>query len=193
MTPRRLKLTLLLASIVLAGLIFLAWTQEWYSIVLTTGQTVSVTGSTAAPATSTLALTTLVLVGALAIAGPVFRVVLGVLEALLGLTIVLSGVLAMGNPVTASKTLITGATGIAGTDSIPELVDSVSSSAWPLVSTVAGALLIVVGIAVAVTGRAWPGSSRKYSAVRTEPVDGDTIAEWDALTSGDDPTDREAR
>jgi len=123
----------------------------------------------------------------------VFRVVLGVLEALLGLTIVLSGVIAMGDPVSASKTLITAATGISGTDSVPDLVESVTTSPWPLVSTIAGALLIVLGIAVAITGRSWPTSSRKYSAVRTEPVEGDTIAEWDALTEGDDPTDREAR
>ena len=190
MTPRRLKLVLLLAGIVLAGLVFLGWTQEWFSVTLTEGQTLPVGGDKAAPALSTLALTCLVLVGALSIAGPFFRVVLGVLEALLGVTIVLSGVIALSNPVTASGAVITDATGVAGTDNLAAQVATVSVGLWPWISTVAGALLIVAGLVVVVTSRRWPGSGRKYSAVRLEPTGDDPVADWDAQSHGEDPTSR---
>lgn len=192
MSPRRLKLTLLLASLAVSGIVFLAWTREWFAVTLSTGQVLSVTGSTAAPATSTLALTTLVLVGALAIAGPVFRVILGILESLLGVTIALSSILAIADPTQSSRPAITAATGIAGTESVSDLVESVSTSVWPWISAVAGIALVVLGVLVAITGRRWPGSSRKYSTVRTAPVEGDTIGDWDALSKGNDPTDSDA-
>jgi hypothetical protein len=192
-SPRRLKLTLLLAGIVISGVVFLAWTREWFAVTLSTGQVLSVTGSTAAPATSTLALTTLVLVGALAIAGPVFRVILGILESLLGATIALSSIIAIAGPTDSSRAAITAATGIGGTESVADLVESVSTSVWPWVSAVAGIALVAAGVLVAVTSRAWPGSSRKYSTTRAVPVEGDTIGDWDALSEGNDPTTTDDR
>lgn len=189
MTPRRLKLTLLLAGIALNGLIFAGWTQEWVSVTLKDGPVLSVTGDVAAPAVSTLALSGFVLIGALAIAGVVFRVALGVLQALLGATIALSGVLAILNPVAASSAVVTEATGISGAESVDALVAGAALGFWPWFSTIAAALLIVLGVATVATSRRWPGSSRKYSAVRTEPADdADSVQSWDALSSGDDPT-----
>ena len=189
MTGRRIKLYLLLGGIVVSGLVFLGWTQEWFSVVITEGPTLSVAGDVAAPALSTLALTTLVLVAALSIAGPFFRVVLGVLQTLLGATVVLSGVIALVDPVKASGASISDATGIAGNDPIHALVASVAVSAWPWVSTIAGALLAVIGVAVIATGRRWPGSSRKYSAVKLEPAaERSAVDDWDSLSDGSDPT-----
>ena len=191
MTPRRTKLVLLLGGILVSGLVFLGWTQEWFSVVVTEGPTLSVAGDVAAPALSTLALTTLVLIGALSIAGPFFRVVLGVLQAVLGATIVLSGVIALVDPVKASGASISDATGIAGNESIHALVASVAVTAWPWVSTLAGGLLALLGIAVVVTGRRWPGSSRKYSAVKLEPAaERSAVDDWDSLSDGSDPTSR---
>jgi len=187
--PRRLKLTLLLASILLSGIIFLAWTQQWFSITLDDGPVLEVDGDVGAPAVSTLALTGLVLIGALAIAGPFFRAVLGVLQALLGATIVLSGVLALMDPVAASSAVITDATAVAGKEAVAGMVASAATTAWPWISTISGALLAVLGVVVLLTGRLWPGSSRKYSAVRTRTVGGgDPVEDWDSLSSGEDPT-----
>ena len=59
------------------------------------------------------------------------------------------------------------------------------------VAIVFGVLVAVVGLLVAVTARRWPVSGRKYSRTRTEAVGeaaSDPIAEWDALSEGDDPT-----
>ena len=188
MSGRRLKLVLLLAGLGLSGLVFLAWTQTWFGIALDDGPTLTVAGDVAAPALSTLALTCLVLVGALSIAGPVFRVILGVLEAALGVTVVLSGVLALADPVKASSAVVSDATGVAGSESIAGLVASVSIAIWPWVATVAGALLVLLGIAVVATAGRWPGSGRKYSAVRLAPADGDSVDDWDSLSEGHDPT-----
>ena len=190
MTASRLKLSILLAGIVLNGIIFLGWTQEWIAVVLDDATPLSVAGDVAAPAVSTLALSGLVLIGAPAIAGPFFRVVLGVLQALLGATIVLSGAIAIGAPVAASSAVVTAATGVSGSETIDGLVASAVLSIWPWASTIAGALLVVLGILTVATARRWPGSSRKYSAVRTEAVgSGDPVQDWDAMSSGDDPTD----
>ena len=186
MTDRRLKLTILLAGLALNGVIFLAWTQEWISVVLDDRTVLVVTGDTAAPAVSALALSGLVLIGALAIAGSFFRVVLGVLQSALGATIVLSGMLAILGPAAASASVVATATGVEGGES---LVGSAALGVWPFASTISGALLVVLGVITVVTSRRWPGATRKYSAVRTEAVDeGDTVQSWDALSSGDDPT-----
>lgn len=188
MTPSRVKLSLLLAGLALSGLIILAWTRSWFAIGLADGSTLDVAGDVAAPALSTLALTCLVLNGALSIAGPVFRVILGLLEALLGVTVVLSGALALANPVKASAATISDATGVAGAEPIAALAVSVSITAWPWVATFAGTLLVVLGVLVVATAARWPGSGRKYSAVRLAPESRDAVDDWDSLSDGNDPT-----
>ena len=188
MTPRRLKLVLLLGGLALSGLSVLAWTQSWFLVTLTDGPALSVGGDVGAPALATLALTCLVLNAALSIAGPVFRVILGSLEALLGVTVVLSGVLALADPVKAATASISDATGVAGSHAVAALVASVSITAWPWVATVAGALLVLLGGVVVGSASRWPGSGRKYSAVRIAAEDGSAVDDWDSLSEGNDPT-----
>jgi len=190
MSARRLKLSILLAGLALNAVIVLAWTQLWITVVLDDGQVLDVAGDVAAPAVSTLALSGLVLVGALAIAGPVFRVVLGVLQSLLGATITLSGAIALLAPAAASSAVVTAATGVAGAETVGALVATATLTAWAWVATAGGVLLVALGVATVATARRWPDSSRKYSALRTEPVEsGDPVQDWDTLSSGDDPTD----
>lgn len=188
MTPGRVKLSLLLAGLGLGGLVFLGWTQVWFHVEITEGPTLAVAGDVAAPALSTLALTCLVLNGALSIAGPVFRVVLGLLETLLGATVVLSGVLALTDPGKASAAAISDATGVAGAEAIASQVGTVVVAAWPWLSTVAGALLTALGVVVVATAAHWPGSGRRYSAVRLAPDSRDAVDDWDSLSGGNDPT-----
>lgn len=189
MTGPRLKRLILVTGIALNAVIILAWTQEWVAVTLDDGQRLSAAGDVAAPAASTLALSGLVLIGALAIAGPFFRVVLGVLQALLGATIVLSSALALAFPVAASSAVVTEATGVSGSQTVAGLVASAAIGVWPWASTIAAVLLVGLGVVTVVTSGRWPGSARKYSALRTEAVDdGDSVQDWDALSSGDDPT-----
>lgn len=189
MTATRVKLGLLLGGLALSALVFLGWTQSWYTVTLIEGRELQVGGDIAAPALSTLALTCLVLNGALSIAGLVFRFVLGVLEGALGVTVVLSAVVSLADPVRAASPVISDATGIAGAESTAALVGAVSVAAWPWVSLVSGALLVVLGATVVATARRWPGAGRKYNAVRLEPAgERDSIDDWDALSNGGDPT-----
>lgn len=196
MSGSRLRMVLLGATAVLAGLILLAWSQPWFTLTLTPGSgeddILVVGGDVAASGLAPLALTAFALIAALAIAGPVFRVVLGVLEALVGACVVAVVLVSLADPVAASASAVTASTGIAGRDSVAALVESVAVSAWPVVALVLGAALTLVGAFVAVTAPRWPVSGRKYSRTRTVRVDGDApadpIAEWDALSDGDDPT-----
>lgn len=192
---RRLKSWTLICGIVLGGVTLLTWTGDWFTLHLgaeAQSQTLVANGGVAAPALIALALAGLALIAALAIAGPVFRVILGVLEMLIGFTVGLSAVIAIGDPVAASAQIVTTATGVTGATSVEALVDTVSSSGWPWVAVVAGILSMLFGLFVIASGSRWPGSSRKYQAVRLESVDGEPnpVADWDSLSGGSDPTSR---
>lgn len=192
---KRPKYLLILASLLLSGLALIAWTQTWLTVELQAGApttSVAVDGAVAAPALAALALAGLALSAALAIAGLLFRILLGVLDILLGGCIALSAVLVLRSPVAASEAAVTDVTGIAGADSIAGLVAATSLTPWPGIALATGILLALVGVGIVITAKRWPSSSRKYSAVRLEPVDGDAMPDsvdsWDDLTRGDDPT-----
>jgi uncharacterized membrane protein (TIGR02234 family) len=200
MTASRLRALLLVATALLAALVLVAWSQPWFVLELsaTSGDPapLEVRGDVAAAALVPLALTVLAIVAALALAGPVFRMVFGALEALVGACIVAVTAVALAGPVAASASAVTEATGVAGDDSVAELVTDVAVSAWPAVAIVLGALVVAVGVLVAATAPRWPVSGRRYSRTRTEAVDTasretgapDPVAEWDALSEGEDPT-----
>lgn len=165
-TGRRVKYTTMLLLVVGSGLALLAATQPWFTIRLTdTAQhatTVSVAGSVAAPALTALALAGLALTAALAIAGPVFRIVLALLGILLGVSVLISAITAVSDAVRASASAITTATGVAGDASIRHLVHTVDTAFWPWLAVIAGVVIILASAAVVVFSRLWPGPSRKY-------------------------------
>ena len=195
MTPRRVRALALLVPLVVAALALLAWAQPWVDVALDDGLPVSAAGDVAAPALPALALAALALVAALALAGPVFRVVLGILLTLLASAIVTSAALALGDPVGAASAAVTELSGVDGDESVRQIVQTATLTAWPSVALVAGILGVLAGIGIAVTARRWPDRVRKYDAVRTAPS-GDAAAEgradrldaWDALSDGRDPT-----
>src|SRR5690606_24093314 len=125
----------------------------------------------AAPAVAALALAGLAGVGAMAISGPVFRVILAALQMLVGGCIALSAVVSMVAPVAAVEPLVTAATGIAGHEAVAALVVAVPATVWPTVALLCGVFLAILGGAIIVTGRAWPGSTRKYQPVRFGPAE----------------------
>ncbi len=190
MTPRRLKHASILAGIALSALTLLAWTQRWYVITLETGQSLAVDGDVAAPALTALALSGLALAAALAIAGRFFRFVLGLLQASLGALISAAAAIAIADPVVASERAITDETGVAGRESIANLVSVVAASLWPYATLALGILLTVLGLAIVASSRRWPESSRKYSATTLENEAGErsAVGDWDALSDGRDPS-----
>lgn len=193
---RRLKSTLLLAAVLFDALILASWTQSWLSISLVGvgphSGALDVVGSVAAPALSALALAGLALVAALAIAGPVFRIILGSLQTVIGACVAYSAVAVLVAPASAGAAAVTEATGVAGSQSTVDLVAATSLTAWPIITVALGVLLALTGVATVITHRLWPGPSRKYQAVRFEQEatapDADPVGAWDDLSRGDDPT-----
>jgi uncharacterized membrane protein (TIGR02234 family) len=191
-TAGRLKAYSLVAIVVLAALVFTAWSQTWFTMTVQE-KPFTVAGSVAGSALAPIALASLALVAALAIAGRFFRVVLGVLLALLGVCVIVVSAFAIANPVVAATSAITKTTGVAGGASVQKLVTATSMTAWPVVAIVLGVLLTLLGLAIAPTARSWPASGRKYTRSRLVAPDADgldPVQEWDALSEGDDPTGR---
>lgn len=183
MTPSRLRLLSMLAILVAAGVAALSWSQTWYVLTIS-GSEYPIPGSVAGGVLLPLVLASLCLLAALALAGPVFRVILSVLQALLGVCVVVVTVYSLSDPFEASRPVVTDATGLTG----EELSYGLDVTLWPWIGLAGGILMILVGLALAVTVRAWPVSGRKYSRTRMAPEDGDPIQDWDALSEGDDPT-----
>lgn len=196
MSSRRLKPLSLLASLAISALTLLAWTMTWFTVTLRDADDaqapLQVAGDVAAPALAALSLAGLALVAALAISGPVFRLILGVLQAVIGLSVVWSAWNAIAAPVTTSAPLVTEATGITGVESIAQLIEAVAPTAWPVVTLLLGVLTAAAGVFIVITGSRWPVSARKYQAVRFEQQDEprSSVSDWDSLSDGSDPTSR---
>ncbi len=218
MSPRRLKLALIVAILVASALALLSWTQVWIQAEVglpdAGTQILQVDGAIAAPALTALALSGFALAGALTIAGRLIRIVLGALEALLGFSVFVAAYLAVTDPAQASGAAVTAATGIAGHESIQLSVLGTSLTAWPFVAMLAAGLMAATGVLVIVTSGRWPGPTKKYQAVRFEaetvpassgpkqpktaqnPANAadlpatDSVGDWDDLSRGDDPTAR---
>lgn len=193
MSPARLRGVSLAVVALLAGLEFLAWSQTWFRIALAP-HALDIGGDVAGAALPALALASLALVLALALAGPGFRIILALLESLLGVGVITVTSFALTNPLVASAPSITKATGLSG--STAEYADDVAATGWPVVAIVGGCLTVLCGLLLAITVRSWPRSGRRFSRTRTEPAEGagsaerdlDPVREWDALSEGDDPT-----
>lgn len=177
MNGSRLKSLTLLVGLVGAGAALLSWSQTWFELRILDpashggGEPIAVGGGVASPALAALGLAGLALVAALAIAGPFVRVVLAVIQLLLGASVVLASALALADPVKAVAPAVTDATGVAGAAPTAELVASVDATAWPWLAVAGGVLVFIAGVAALVTGGRWPGSSRRYSTTRLVEAD----------------------
>lgn len=191
---RRIRLLALTLPIASAAIALLAWSQPWVIVAVAEGNVVVAAGDAAAPAIPPFALAALALVGALALAGVLFRVVLGVLQALLGVGIAVSGFLVLADPLQAAAPSITEATGVDGLNAVRALVEQIQVSVWPGVAVAAGVAAVVIGVAIAITASRWPARTRRYDQSKLEPADGsarpDRLDAWDALSDGHDPTAR---
>lgn len=186
---RRSK-TVLLSVVAATGLgLLLAWSQDWFRVTIS-GAVHPVGGDVAAGAIAALALTALALVAALALAGPVFRLILGGLTILVGSTVVLVTAFVLAEPVLAVSGYLSEQSGISGLASLTALVEAIEPTAWPFVAILTGGLLAAAGLGVIVSTSRWSRSGRRFARESFEAADGGSaIDEWDALSHGDDPTE----
>jgi hypothetical protein len=187
---RRLRLYTILGIGALALLTLLTTTQNWWTVQLA-GHAVDVQGTVAAGALSALALCGVALAAALAIAGPVFRLILGLIQLLVSFTIVFTSIVSLADPEQPSAQLLTKATGIDGDAALQKLILGVTYTPWGGIAIAIGVLAFLAGIWLLLTFRLWPTASRKYSSARFEDAGGprDAVVDWDALSSGEDPTE----
>ena len=209
MTGRQSKSRTLLLVAFCAIVVMVSWSQTWSTLSLASGVAgdtpVPVTGQTMAPGLSALALTSIALIAALALAGRAFRIVLGAVQAVLGTVIFFTASGVIADPVTAAAPALISITGIQDVPAIAELVSNQALTAWPFVSVVAGILTALSGVLIIVFSKMWPQSGRKYAAASqplnplvaplanpVNAVDGDSsharIDAWDDLSRGGDPT-----
>ncbi|WP_308468816.1 Trp biosynthesis-associated membrane protein [Rathayibacter soli] len=184
MPVKRVKYGIVLVIIAASALALLAATQTWYTVQLTADANhsagIDVPGSMAAPALTALSIAGLALALALAISGRLGRIVLTVLGLLVGGSVILSAVTAIANPPATVIATVTKATGIAGETSVTRLIGSVDASFWPVAALIGGILIVLAGLAVAITGHRWPSSSHRYDSVRFVATDAEADPDRDA-------------
>ena len=198
---KRSRPLVVVIGLAVAGVVMLSWTQTWFTVHLDAASAVTTTvdadGSKAVPQYTALAIASLALFLAMTIAGRVVRVVLAVIEVLLGVAIVVAGINALADPVAAARGAIGEVAGVSDLSAVRRVVTSVDVSAWPVVGIVGGVLAVLLGVVVLVVQRSWPGPSRKYAATPTAtpkaaPVERDAVVDWDDLSAGVDPTSVDA-
>ncbi|WIE63509.1 Trp biosynthesis-associated membrane protein [Curtobacterium sp. MCLR17_036] len=198
---RRSRPIVVVAGLLVAGVVMLAWTQTWFTVHLHAGDavtgTVDADGAAVVPSYTALAIASLALFLAMTIAGRVLRVVLALVEVLLGLGVVVSGVSALRDPVAAARGAIGQVAGVSDLGAVRRVVTEVDVTPWPVVGIVGGVLAMALGVVAVVVQRSWPGPSRKYGAATagaaadaraSAPVERDAVVDWDDLSAGVDPT-----
>ncbi|KSU68181.1 Trp biosynthesis-associated membrane protein [Arthrobacter sp. NIO-1057] len=145
-------------------------------------------GATAAA--SVTAVCVVVLAGSLAllIAGKISRYIIAALSLLAGVASIAAGASALGDPQAVAATAVAEATGLT------QNVGEYTLTAWPVLAIVAGALMALQALLIFVFARRWPTKASKYDrqAVKNAQVNKDdssrSIANWEQLSAGEDPT-----
>ncbi len=187
--------SLAVSGFLLAGAVgVISSTQTWLTVERAdAGEAILVPGASALPLLAPLSLAVLALGIAVAIVGPVVRLIFGVLGLAAALFLATTTIqLLASEPLAAVATTVTETTGLAGADAVADVVRSIGVSAWPAMTLVGWAILLLAALLVLLTGRRWRSGGRRYrtdaphAAVETGPVD--AIDSWDDLSRGTDPT-----
>jgi len=165
-----------------------AASSSWWTLVLTTGSTLPVTGWDASAASSSLAVLALVAYGARWTFQGVVRRILAAIQVLASGGAVVAIISSASAPVESALSEITAATGVSG-NAARELVESVSVSGSHFLAIGALGLIILGGIVALGEPRTSPGASRYERRARSASLE-DSVATWDDLSEGIDPTKR---
>lgn len=195
MTFARRGRSIAVSGFLLSGAIgIISSTQTWLTVErVDAGEAILVPGASALPLLAPLSLAVLALGIALSIVGPVLRLIFGVLATAAAVFLGWSTLqLLVTEPLSAIAPTVTETTGLAGSTAIGDVVAGIELSAWPVITLVGWALLLVASVVVLLTWRRWKTGGRRYrtDAAHTETAAGpvDAIDSWDDLSRGTDPT-----
>ena len=178
-----------------AGILLLAWSQPWFVLEVDPGsgvaETLVLAGDTAAPAIIAIALAVMAVALVLALAGPRLRILLAAVIGLLGVVAVATAIGVLNDPASVFEHVVSEATGLGGTGAT-DAITTATVMIWPFVAIIGGVATAILGAIIAVMSRQWRSTGRRYErgTVAVEP--GDSVAAWDAISGGDDPTTGDA-
>jgi uncharacterized membrane protein (TIGR02234 family) len=187
MTGRRGYLVALAACAVSGALVLVAAGRVWGRATLTTVtgsvDRVSATGHAAEPALPALGIALLVLTAGVIAARGWLRRIVGLIVVSVGASVVALSVAARAD---VAGELAHRAFAVAHTSVPPH------TSAWAVVTALAGVIAVGAGALTVVVGARWPALGARYDAAGARGGRGDAdvraMSEWDALDRGEDPT-----
>lgn len=176
------------------GIGIISSTQTWLTVTRAdAGEDILVAGADAVALLAPLSLAVLAVGAALALVGTVLRYVFAAL-ALLGGVLLLwwTAEIEFAAPVTAVARTVTETTGLAGVDTITEMISTITPTVWPMLALIGWGLLVVTAIFALVSAHRWKRGGRRF---RTDATTGtshdgpvDAVDSWDELSRGTDPT-----
>ena len=192
-SARRLSRRTAVLAVLVGGALLLASTAlPWASAPVrsaTQSTTVSVTGGGGAPLAPSAALVVLAAGLAIALAGRVARVLAAVAVALGGCLAAVAAITFLGDPGTAVRRAAGQSAGVT------DLAAAAQTTPWPVVAIVLAVALALLGLALPFLMGAWDRVGQRYER-DAPPAPGGTrqhIADWDALSRGEDPSEPEDR
>lgn len=183
-------LTVLLV-LALSGLLAATTRAVWVSATAAdaagTPQDIPITGASASPAVLALALVGLAAGLALLLTSRLVRILTGAVLILAGLGAAAAAIAVLARPTTAATSGVLEATSIIGRDI------SARTTPWPVLAIAPAVAIAACGALALLRGAAWDRSAARFARAGTpaRAVDPqqNPAAAWDALTSGEDPTD----
>lgn len=199
---RRELTTAVLGAVLGGALALIAGGQAWASVTAERRAplppvTAELSGADAAPLVPAAGLVLLAAAVALLAVRGAGRVVVGLLTAAAGATLVWSGVRALTGGLDDAGADLPGLAGATVSGTVAEV-----SATWPALAVVAGLVAVVTGALTVLRGRTWPAMGRRYerpgaaaeparpaapAAARTD--EDRAVDAWKALDRGEDPTD----
>jgi len=189
MTDSQKKRLTLRHALAAAGVLALliGFGQNWSAIVLTTGQTVTLTGTDQAPLAISLLL---VAAASHALALLVYRgahlaaVIVGLVGSAGALWATLS---ALANPVGSASATITQLTGLSGSQTLESLIQDVTPNTFAVGVSVTGVVALIVSSLIGLTiWRVKPETASRFE----RPAGTGEQHPWDEISDGGDPTAR---
>ncbi|MGO2931378.1 Trp biosynthesis-associated membrane protein [Microbacterium sp.] len=176
------------------GIGIISSTQTWLTVIRAdAGEPIVVAGADALALLAPLSLAVLAVGAALALVGRVLRYIFAALALLAGALLAWwTAEILFSTPLSAVAPTVTEATGLAGSDTVADMIAAIEPSAWPAIALIGWAIQIVTAVFALVTAHQWKSGGRRFrtEAAASDEHDGpvDAIDSWDDLSRGTDPT-----